>query len=64
MQDMSKCLPYQLVCHSLLQMGAIKSLFTILYDESILKLLVYQPPSLEKVMQGEVCVCGVMGMPF
>lgn len=47
-----KCLPYQLTCHSLLQMAATRALCTLLLDESVIALLNYQPPSLSVVMEG------------
>ena len=52
MKDILKCLPYQLFCHSVLQVGAIRSLFSILYDESVVRLLTYQAPPLEMGVQG------------
>ena len=51
-QVINKCLPYQRLCESLLQMAATKSLHTILYDETVIKLLSYQSPSMEVVIAG------------
>lgn len=51
-QDLLKCLPYQLLCHSMVQMAATKSLYTLLQDGAVLRLLTYQPPPLEVVATG------------
>lgn len=48
----TKCLPYQQLCESLLQMAATKSLHTILFNESVIKLLNYRPPPMDVVVAG------------
>ena len=62
LQELLKCLPYELLCHSMLQNAAIRSLYAVLLDQSVIQLLTYQPPPLEIVVQTEdkggcVCVC-------
>ena len=52
-QTITNCLPYHQLCESLLQMAATKSLHTILFNESVIKLITYQPPSMEVVIAGD-----------
>ncbi|XP_064390094.1 probable E3 ubiquitin-protein ligase HERC1 isoform X2 [Halichondria panicea] len=51
--DVAQSIAYQQLCGSLLQLAATKTLHTILYDESIVKLLTYQPPSMDTVVLGD-----------
>lgn len=48
----TKSLGYHQLCNSVLQMAATKSLHSILFDESVLKLLSYQPPPMHVVISG------------
>lgn len=52
-QELGRSVPYHHLCCSLLQMAATTSLHTLLFDESVIKLLTYQPPSLQVVIAGE-----------
>ena len=51
-QVISKSLPYHQLCESVLQMAATKSLHTILFNESVIQLLNYHPPSIDVVVAG------------
>ena len=51
-QVISKSLPYHQLCESVLQMAATKSLHTILFNESVVQLLNYHPPSIDVVVAG------------
>lgn len=47
------CLPYQHLCESQIQVAAAKSLQGILFNESVIKLLDYQPPPKSVVVAGD-----------
>ena len=47
-----KSFPYHQLCESVIQLAATKSLHTILFNESVIQLLNYQPPSIDVVVAG------------
>ena len=51
-QIIVKSFPYHQLCESVIQLAATKSLHTILFNESVIQLLNYQPPSIDVVVAG------------